>query len=331
MVEVGKFKLGLFVVGTVTLFVVVLFLLGLSEMFAPKGNLVTFFSESVQGLDVGSEVKYKGVPIGKVSAIYIDTKDKQIRVDMAVDLKNFTVSKQSDSMMSVSRFYDFCKVERDQGLRCRLNYSGITGLKYIELDYYAQPDPGAAKQYNKFEEIPGAFFIPSSPSTLNNIMEKLNTSLDHIASIDFEGISERIIGGLSEISTLLSTPELKESVVRLGTITADMEKITGALADNLTPERTDQLMADLETSLREFQRLTSELSAQVGAAQIADTSLSVRSSAVAISDFRRELTVTISKLNYTLDAIARFFDYVEEDPNSLIMGKRTPELKLKSE
>ena len=139
MVEVNKFKLGLFIIGSVVLLVIFLLFLGVSERFAPKGKLVSFFSESVQGLDVGSQVKYKGVPIGRVKAIYIDTQDKLIRVDMDIDFKAFTVSGAGDAPMSVNNFYEFFRNERDLGLRCRLDYGGLTGLKYVELDYFAHP------------------------------------------------------------------------------------------------------------------------------------------------------------------------------------------------
>ena len=45
MVEVNKFKLGLFIIGSVVLLVIFLLFLGVSERFAPKGKLVSFFSE----------------------------------------------------------------------------------------------------------------------------------------------------------------------------------------------------------------------------------------------------------------------------------------------
>ena len=62
MIEANKFRLGLFVIIGSVLFFIVLFVFGLSDIFVRKGKFVSLFNESVQGVAVGSPVKYKGVP-----------------------------------------------------------------------------------------------------------------------------------------------------------------------------------------------------------------------------------------------------------------------------
>ena len=64
MIEVNKFKIGLFTAGGFILLIIMLFLLGGASMFDKKIKLVTLVSESVQGLEKGGQVKYKGVPVG---------------------------------------------------------------------------------------------------------------------------------------------------------------------------------------------------------------------------------------------------------------------------
>ena len=84
-----KIKLGLFVTGGIVLFVAILFFLGMTDIFTNKATVQTCFSESVQGLTVGSAVKYRGVPIGSVTKISIRVPDKLVQVDMAVELRHF--------------------------------------------------------------------------------------------------------------------------------------------------------------------------------------------------------------------------------------------------
>src|ERR1044072_1248420 len=63
------FKIGLFIIiGTViAAFGVVA--LGVGTIFQKKILVETYIDESVQGLDVGSPAKFRGVPVGKVETI----------------------------------------------------------------------------------------------------------------------------------------------------------------------------------------------------------------------------------------------------------------------
>ena len=64
-----KFAVGLFVAMGITLAILVTIWLGMSR-FLQKGRFyVTYFDESVQGLDVDSPVKYRGVFTGRVESI----------------------------------------------------------------------------------------------------------------------------------------------------------------------------------------------------------------------------------------------------------------------
>ena len=67
--KANYFKLGLFVVGAVVAGVIVLVVIGSGRWFQPKVTIETYFNESVQGLDIGSKLKYRGVVIGEVKSI----------------------------------------------------------------------------------------------------------------------------------------------------------------------------------------------------------------------------------------------------------------------
>src|SRR3954471_7830308 len=63
------YRLGLFVVVCVTMVAVVLFLLGGRKLFQPTFTFETYFNESVAGLELGAPVRFRGVPLGQVTAI----------------------------------------------------------------------------------------------------------------------------------------------------------------------------------------------------------------------------------------------------------------------
>ena len=89
MTDNSKFKLGLFIVVATVIFFAGLMILGSFEQFKEKAHICTLVSESVQGLSVGSSVKYMGVPVGSVREISIYSHDNIIRIDMEIKLSSF--------------------------------------------------------------------------------------------------------------------------------------------------------------------------------------------------------------------------------------------------
>ena len=69
--QANYFKLGLFVIGAmVALASCSSLIIGIGTLVPVEASSIeTYFNESVQGLDVGSKVKYRGVVVGEVTRI----------------------------------------------------------------------------------------------------------------------------------------------------------------------------------------------------------------------------------------------------------------------
>ena len=61
-----KFTVGLFVACGIGIAVVAVIWLGIAQVTKGGKRFITFFNESVQGLDIESPVNYRGVPVGQV-------------------------------------------------------------------------------------------------------------------------------------------------------------------------------------------------------------------------------------------------------------------------
>lgn len=80
------FVVGFFVtVGTLAAVSMILWL-GASKYLRKGVKYVTYFDESVQGLQVDSAVKYRGVEIGSVEKIRVAPDDRLIEVVIKADL-----------------------------------------------------------------------------------------------------------------------------------------------------------------------------------------------------------------------------------------------------
>lgn len=324
MIEANRYKLGLFVIIGFFLLLGMLFFLGLSSAFQRKATLVSLFRESIQGLDVGSPVKFKGVPIGKVSKISIRTKDKLIRVDMEVLLsvfeKDTDMKDKSDSLAFLS---DFLRKEIKSGLRCQLVYLGITGMKFVEIDYY---------NIDKITDIPedidlpvDSVYIPSTPSLFGDMLKVLNESLAKISKIKFEEISEELAGTIKATRKLLEDPKLSSAVSKLDQITGNLEKLTNNISKTVTEEKIKEITDEISDTLKSVKSLVNEAKAQIKQARLPETSEQFRNASSSISESRKNILNTLMKLDKTLDSITEFVNYLDEDPSSLLKGKHKPE------
>ena len=93
----NHWKLGLFVVVGVGLFLALLVALGASSLKKESVEYATYFDESVQGLDVGSPVKFRGVTIGNVSEIDVAPDRRHVEVLCAITVSQLVSLKLLDT------------------------------------------------------------------------------------------------------------------------------------------------------------------------------------------------------------------------------------------
>jgi len=119
------------------------------------------FAESVNGLDIGSAVKFRGVGVGKVDAIAIDQADTRlIRVDVSV-LKTTPI--KTDTVAS-------------------LKLQGITGVVYVELSGGSPQAPRLmSKRDSDRETIPEIAAQASSIDTIVNLMPEILQKVSNVA------------------------------------------------------------------------------------------------------------------------------------------------------
>lgn len=321
-----KFKIGLFVLGGLALLIAVMFFLGMTDIFTNKATVRTYFSESVQGLSVGSAVKYRGVPIGNVKKISIRVSDKLVQVDMAVELSHF-VSSDERKQQQRSEFRRFFQSELEQGMRCRLEYTGITGMRYIDFDYYATPGQTLPAQPTGLPDEGDALYIPSVPSPFRDILRALGTSLDRISRIRFEEISDGLERSLSELSGLLADPALKSAIARVNEAAENIEQGSRTFTRVFSEDRLNRLTTQLEEDLVGINKLTDQLIKETKEARLPESASAFRDASNAISFNQDALNNTLTKLNQTLDALTELANSLTTDPSSLVTGKKKPPVK----
>ena len=309
--EADKFKLGLFVSVSFILICMLFIVFGLFDFVNTKIPVYSQFQESVQGLEFGALVKYRGVPIGKVTDITLSTSNNLIRVDMEINLsKMHTDPAEGQKAVAITEpeFYSFMKREIAGGLRARLELNGISGFKYIELDYQENSQaPKNAFAKNGFGKD-GVFFIPSEPSMMSGLRSGITETIAKIASIDYKQISEKLDTTLNSATELLSNPNLKKMLENSEKLTSELSRTIHALNSAFTPKR--------------FEELSARLDKVVAESKIPETSSSFRNAAYSLRDSERAFNNTMAKFNDTLDALTELIQMLDANPSALLSGKK---------
>ena len=325
LLESDKFKLGLFVTISFLSICIVFIAFGFFDFVSEKVAMVTLFQESVQGLETGSLVKYRGVPIGKVTDITINTKNTLIRVDMEINLKKLReepIGKSKQAPVSSQAFYKFMKHEIQNGLRASLEFNGISGFKYIELDYKAK---------EKKTEIPfsfvgdlgkNIFFIPSEPSILSGLKSGITETIAKIASIDYKQLSEQVETVLTKAQELIADPNLKKMLKNSSNVTEELSSTVKNLNQVITPEKLNAMTGQLELSMRQIKILAEKMDKTIADAKIAETTASFRSAVSAFRDSERAFNNTMAKFNETMDAMTELIKTLDNNPSSILHGKK---------
>lgn len=208
------FKIGLFIIIGTIIAAIGVVALGLGTIFQKKILVETYIDESVQGLDVGSPVKFRGVPVGKVETISLTsaeypTKRRYVLVRIGLTTKIFLADAGSPSFTT----------EVEKGLRVRLASQGVTGAAYIEADYQ-DPTRNPPLEIDWRPRYP---YVPSSLSRITQLSESLDRILRSVETIDIGGL----VGGLEKSLTTIT--KVAEG--------ANLDKISGQATAFLTEVR----------------------------------------------------------------------------------------------
>ena len=186
--------IGLFVTIGILIGAVAVVWLGASKYFEKGAIYATYFDESVQGLQLDSAVKYRGVEVGRVEKIRVAPDNTLIEVIMKIDLKG--------------------KLERDDV--AQLKAAGITGIVFVELSRKGPREPDLSPKITFVSEYP---IISSKPSDIKQLLTGIDNVIQSLSKIDTQGISDQIKSTLKV---------LESTVTSVNSVAASVEKTIGA-------------------------------------------------------------------------------------------------------
>ena len=160
--------IGLFVILGVVMGVVAIIWVGATSYFQKGVTYISYFDESVQGLQLNSAVKFRGVDVGLVENIRVAADNRHIGVVMKVNMKE----------------------DLQKNYVAQLKSAGITGIMFVELDLIKPGDPNFSPKIDFPSEYP---IIGSRPSEMQRLVAGANEVVEKFNQIDAKGISDQLI------------------------------------------------------------------------------------------------------------------------------------------
>lgn len=217
--------IGLFVVSGIVLSILLIVAFSSGGLFTRKVPFVVVFPHSVNGLYVGSRVKFKGVPVGEVTklGIRLDEEGNPNEIIVHCEFNADLVSSGSKNISFIDPHILRRSIEKGLRARCA-SESFVTGTLYVDLDIYSNaPPPVYRAKDMPYIEIPvlyesAADFLRSlNQINFQQLAEQTEQILYHINRIlsetDMKQISSSITKTLDSIEALVSSEEVKQSIV----------------------------------------------------------------------------------------------------------------------
>jgi phospholipid/cholesterol/gamma-HCH transport system substrate-binding protein len=315
--KASKFMIGLFVTVGVSIGLIAIIWIGAFKYFEKGATYVTFFNESVQGLQVDSAVKYRGVEVGRVEKIRVAPDSKLIEVVMKIDLRG----------------------ELEREYVAQLKAAGITGIVFIELNRKEPGEPDLSPPITFASEYP---MVASKPSDMSQIVSSVQVILEDLKKIDTAGISSQIKSTLTvveatvdnlnrvigTVETALAKGRLEDLLMEVKNSLSKIQHLVSNAENELQALNLAKTGAHLETttaridkivSSGEIERILAEAHETVAKLNQVIEGLDRRSVAVT-----NDIKVTTENLKRASESLEMLIERIYASPSDLLFGQPPP-------
>jgi phospholipid/cholesterol/gamma-HCH transport system substrate-binding protein len=296
-------RLGIFI-GAGAALAVILLIIPLGIHISKKNN--TFFAyfsgESLSGLEEGAEVKFSGVPIGKITKISYDPHDLgRVKTELRIQ-ENFPMKKD---------------------MYAQTGAMGITGLKYVEI----LGGTNTAPLSKSGDEIPTKrSFMTTISGKAEVIAGKVELLLNHLNQITEPDSLQSIKSVLKNLTAI--TGDFRTFFAHMG---PDLQEMSGAASNLLT--RLDSISLDIKAMTSTFNQAFSGNRIDGILGSIDSTTRSIKSLSenmtLMVKQSREDFSVSLQNLREALENANGLMRELSENPSLLIRTEQQKDREIK--
>lgn len=279
-----QFSVGLLVLTGLVLAVGFVLFLTRDRIRSQDALFETYLRESVQGLEVGSAVRYRGVAIGRVTEIRLASAEYRRPEGQAfagafqLVVVRFAVA--LDRVGDIPRIEDAVA----QGLRVRLASQGITGVVYIEMDFV---DP-MRTPIPELPWTPRFAFIPATPSTVAQAQSTLELVMRQVENVDIVAFVSNLDGLLTDLRRVAQGVDVGPAMAELQELVREARNVVSA--------------SDVPGLMRELRATTTATRGILEGEELRATLAALTETTAALRETTQRLPATITQIQTTLRA-----------------------------
>jgi ABC-type transporter Mla subunit MlaD len=306
--QANNFKIGVFVLIGLGLFVGALFALGMGSWFVKGDMFETYIDGGVENLSVGALVKLRGVTIGKVTAInFIDKEQPQYKGQSVLIL--FEVPRSAGVITSTDNVQQMLDKEIARGLRATVQGQGFLGpslvmLEYVEPKLYpVTPVPWTPKYY----------YIPSAPSQFAHAfsaLERILLNTEDVNLPDLVARTQKLIETANRLVDNINRIDFDRLGTNASSLIIELRETNRGLQRTLADAQDAIKGADLPTVSREAQALEVRLS-----------SAAIELRRVLASVDTVELNASLANIRSATEELTLLLHNLEQRPSSVLFSK----------
>lgn len=307
---------GAFVLGGIVLLTGASVLLSSSDLFTPRRIFVAYFQQSVNGLNVGAPIKFRGIPVGEVLEIegLYDPDNGNMIPRLILEFRPETMRNAEVEEGE----YTLLPALLEAGLRASLqSQSLLTGQLYVGLDFHPNTP---ARYLGEDDEYPE---MPTIDSGFDELIAKFS-------ELPIDDIVARAISTLATIENILKNPNIDEVLAALPVLLTDtdsaiidlMTYVNGGLA-----ELTDNATATLQTTRHSLDTVSLSFKddyfvrLNVTLDGVDQTLQLVRQRLERQDPLTYEALAALREITRAARSIREFADDLEAHPESLLRGR----------
>ncbi len=294
------FTVGIFIIISVIVGVSAVVWVGASKYFQKGTIYVTFFDESVQGLQIDSKVKYQGVDIGWVTKIGVAPDNKLVEVTMKINFKG----------------------DLEHNSVAKLEMAGITGMVFVGLERLKASQVKLTPRIDFKTDHP---VIPSMPSEIQQIFTGIHAVVEKAKQIDFKGISDQIKATSKAIETLTSDNKMKSIMSSMTSMAVNLDNTSRMIAD-LVDEggKIDDVIVEAKNAIADARKVISRVDGEIEAMKISETAGKanqlLHNMARKTQVISSEIQATSENLRRASETLENLLDRLHTDPSDIIFS-----------
>ncbi len=268
--------------------------------YLERGDMyVTYFDESVQGLQEDSRVHYRGADVGRVMAIKVAPDQKLIEVRFKLKLKK----------------------DVTQDLVAQLKVNPISGQVYLELDR-RQPEEKIRSFAMDFK--PPYPVIPSRFADVQKAMSGVNVLVEKLEEADTKGIFDQVRSTVKQVEIFFRGPRMESILEKVEGTVGNLQSITGRVDKVLALGKVEDILKEAEATLKGAQNVMGGAQQLLARVDNEIKDLNIKEVVGRARSLALEVKATNDNLRSATENLDALVNRIYQRPPDALFGKPAP-------